>query len=283
MGLNGILANALESLSMDNNLVSWNIFNEKSGHISVKIRFRSVSDSFSHDEETHYRKKPWRQVQRDREHGQAWRAAKHSDNKQAGPVTGKTVGADKPADHISRSGNSPGIVSSIDRHIVTRSMTRLTIDTPENLRHCDPLESPHYLSLNPTATPLNMDNSLSRDISLLSSGMSDGRSPTMGVTPLCTEHKEINLAENNIPEYESDSCTTSLKSDDELIVTGIEQHALEAATITDADLDNVYPFGISGPSAQEMCDIIRSELREQTSQILTVLDPPDPVALILDS
>ena len=46
---------------------------------------------------------------------------------------------------------------------------------------------------------------------------------------------------------------------------------------------HVYPFGISGPSAQEVCDIIRSELREQTSQILTVLDPPDPVALILDS
>ena len=202
-------------------------------------------------------------------------------NKQAGPVTERTVGADKPADHITRPNNSPGTVSSIDRHIVTRSMTNLAIDTPENLRHCHTLQSPD--SLNPTATPLNMDNSLSRDISLLSSGMSHGRSPPMGVTPLCTEHKDISLAESNIPEYESDSFTTSLKSDDELIVTDIEQHDLEAATITDSDLDDVYPFGISGPSAQEVCDIIRSQLREHTSQILTILDPPDPVALILDS
>ena len=109
MGLNGILANALESLSMDNNLVSWSIFNEKSGHISVKIRFRSVSDSFSHDVETHYRKKPMRQVQRDRERGQAWRAAKHSNSKHDGSVTERTVGADKPADHITRPNNSPGL------------------------------------------------------------------------------------------------------------------------------------------------------------------------------
>ena len=170
----------------------------------------------------------------------------------------------------------------MDRHIVTRSMTNLAIDTPETLRHCDPLESPHYL--NPTATPFDMDNSLnSRDISLLSSGMSHGRSPNMVVTHMCTEHEAISLAGSNIPEYESDFHTTSLKSDDELIATDIEQHALEAATITDTDLNDVYPFGISGPSAQEVCDIIRSELREQTSQILTVLDPPDPVALILDS
>ena len=169
----------------------------------------------------------------------------------------------------------------MDRHIVTRSMTNLAIDTPETLRHSDTLESPH--SLNPTATSFDMDNSLSRDISLLSSDTSHGRSPNMVVTHLCTEHEAISPAGSNIPEYESDSHTTSLKSDDEMIATDIEQHALEAATITDADLDDVYPFGISGLSAQEVCDIIRSELREQTSQILTVLDPPDAVALILDS
>ena len=71
MGLNEI---TLVSLSEDNLLSSWRVFQEKTGQISVTIRFDTVKDASNHYVVGHYRRKPAQQVWCDIEQIAAWRA-----------------------------------------------------------------------------------------------------------------------------------------------------------------------------------------------------------------
>jgi hypothetical protein len=59
MGLNSVLEKAVLSLSEENSVVSWAIYKEENGHISLKIRFKPLSEAAKCDsEEIHYRKTP---------------------------------------------------------------------------------------------------------------------------------------------------------------------------------------------------------------------------------
>ena len=118
MGLSDILGNVMSSLSQDNKLVSWSIYQEKDGHISLKVRFVPVDDSAKRDsEEIHYKKKSARQVQRDRDRTLAWQQKQR---------TCATSTMDNAV--------SPGVESSLGAAMVTRSKTRATSDPPEMLR-----------------------------------------------------------------------------------------------------------------------------------------------------
>ena len=69
MGLNKVLEITLASLSEENDLLSWSVFQEKSGQISVKIRFVGANDAVNYSSrglELYYHRKTPSQVQRDR-------------------------------------------------------------------------------------------------------------------------------------------------------------------------------------------------------------------------
>ena len=62
------------SISEENTLVSWSIWHDKNGDISVRIRYKAAEETSNRDEQVHYRKKSARQVLRDQNHGHAWKA-----------------------------------------------------------------------------------------------------------------------------------------------------------------------------------------------------------------
>ena len=92
MALNDVLINTLMSLSEDNLLSSWSVFQEKNGQIYVKIRFDTAKDAPNHDVVGHYRRKPAQQVRRDRERTMAWRASSCKP-----VVSDQAIHSDKPA------------------------------------------------------------------------------------------------------------------------------------------------------------------------------------------
>ena len=57
MGLNKVLEMTLASLSDENMLLSWSVFQEKSGQISVKILFEAANDAVNHIDDAHYHRK----------------------------------------------------------------------------------------------------------------------------------------------------------------------------------------------------------------------------------
>lgn len=133
MGLHDLLGNTLSSLSEDKMLLSWSVFPEKDGHISVKIRFGPTDDSVNRDTEAHFKRKPLRQVQRDRERSRAWRAQS---------VTNKQTSINKKQQQqsIPRSeekSTSPGHVSAETFGAQTRSRVKTTtkMNTPEIARY----------------------------------------------------------------------------------------------------------------------------------------------------
>ena len=67
----------LVSLSNDNNIRSWSIYNDKDGSISLRIKFVPEEESISRDRQTnsHCRRKSERQAMRDRQRCQQWRAS----------------------------------------------------------------------------------------------------------------------------------------------------------------------------------------------------------------
>ena len=57
MGLPKVLENMLSVAADDNILKSWNIYQEKDGFITFKIRFHSSENSINHDDDYNFRKK----------------------------------------------------------------------------------------------------------------------------------------------------------------------------------------------------------------------------------
>ena len=108
----------LASLSAENNLLSWSVFQEKSGQISVKIRFEAANDAVNHSADTHYHRKTPSQVQRDRERTAAWRAKTRNQTQ----LTQTDISAPIP----------PGDVPAQHAGILTRSKAKIVqLDTPE--------------------------------------------------------------------------------------------------------------------------------------------------------
>ena len=65
-----LLETVLVSLSNDNNIRSWSIYNDKDGSISLRIKFVPEEESISRDRQTtnaHYTRKSERKAMRDRQ------------------------------------------------------------------------------------------------------------------------------------------------------------------------------------------------------------------------
>ncbi len=73
MATHELLKNTLDTLSSTNVMLSWCIFHEKNGTITVRIRYNSNKESTNHDNDTYFRRKSTRQVTRDRERTRRWR------------------------------------------------------------------------------------------------------------------------------------------------------------------------------------------------------------------
>ena len=71
MVLPKILENLLETTAIDNSLLSWSIFQEKNGHIVVKVKFENGLSSFKH--ERSYKRKSTKQVLRDQARSKEWK------------------------------------------------------------------------------------------------------------------------------------------------------------------------------------------------------------------
>ena len=138
MGLCDVLGNVVSSLSEDNLLLSWTVYYEQNGQISLKVRFQADKNAVSRDhEDVHYKRKSTRQVQRDRDRSHAWHKQRldgTSDQKAPAPVT-------------------PGASSSPVAGIQTRSKTKsFQLDTPELTRGSS---TPEASNLNPGAVPFS--------------------------------------------------------------------------------------------------------------------------------
>ena len=144
MGLSNQLENVMSSLSEDNQLLSWSIYQETNGQIALKIRYQPTTEAVNRDMNAHYKKKPVKQVQRDRERKNAWRArqqAKANTQQCADPVT------------LEKS-TPPGDVSAVVTRAQTRSMAASTrCDTPEVPRSDATLQPDTDMCAHLTATP----------------------------------------------------------------------------------------------------------------------------------
>jgi hypothetical protein len=65
MGMSHVLGNGVSALSEENDLVSWTVYHEENGLISLRIRYKPANGVECED--IHYKKKSAHQVQRDRE------------------------------------------------------------------------------------------------------------------------------------------------------------------------------------------------------------------------
>ena len=133
----------MSSLSEDNQLLSWSFCQETNGQISLKIRYQPTTEAANRDINSHYRKKPAKQVKRDLERSIAWHARQHvisHTQQRADPVT-------------SDQATPPGDVSAVVTRAMTRSMTVSTrCDTPEAPRSDQTLRTD-----TPSFQPLNDD------------------------------------------------------------------------------------------------------------------------------
>ena len=118
MGLSKVLEMTLASLSDENDLISWSVFQEKSGQISVRIRFEAANDAVNHSADAYYHRKTPSQVKRDRERTEAWRAKTRKEPQ----LTQTDISAPTP----------PGDVPAQHAGILTRSKAKIVqLDTPE--------------------------------------------------------------------------------------------------------------------------------------------------------
>ena len=73
LGLCDVLGNVVSSVSKDNLLLSWTVYYEKNGHISLQLIFQAGKNAVSRDpEDIHYKRKSTCQVQCDRDRSHAW-------------------------------------------------------------------------------------------------------------------------------------------------------------------------------------------------------------------
>ena len=187
MGLYNLLENVMSSLSEDNQLLSWSIYQETNGQIALKIRYQPSTEAVNRDMNAHYRKKPVKQVQRDRERNNAWRARQQAktNTQRADPVT---------SDHVT----PPGDVSAVVTRAQTRSMTASTrCDTPE-LPRSD-------TTLQPDTDIIHILQPLNDDIlPCLQDESSDNRRPSME-SPLVQSRSMSNVSvESEIRTIASD-------------------------------------------------------------------------------
>ena len=152
MGLCDVLGNVMTTLAEENSLLSWTVYYEKNGQISLKVRYQSSQKSVNRDQEdVHYKKKSTRQLQRDRERSRAW-------HKQKQAVNAESEGS-KP----------PGVSSPMPVALQTRSKTRAAslCCTPENIRASSTPDGHRVSDMIPDALPFCPVNSTACDTSLL--------------------------------------------------------------------------------------------------------------------
>ena len=132
MGLHNILDNALSSISEENTLVSWSIWHDKNGDISVRIRYKAAEETSNRDEQVHYRKKSARQVLRDQDRGRARKANQRVINaQQRSECDAVSVRQTTPPP-------APGAISAyvVLDQIQTRSRVKQSLaDAPESFRY----------------------------------------------------------------------------------------------------------------------------------------------------
>ena len=159
MGLNKVLEMTLASLSDENMLLSWSVFQEKSGQISVKIRFEAANDAVNHRDDSHYHRKKPSQIQCDHERTQAWRAKTRNNGKQT-QLTQTDISAWTPT--------PPGDVPAQHAGMMTRSKAKVVqLDTPE-IQRGDLKQVSPTLDLDITTLTLADDNALCDVASLIS-------------------------------------------------------------------------------------------------------------------
>ena len=76
--MHNLLEKVIESLSSENVLSSWSVYNENSGWISLKIRYLEASCQANRYSNSHFRRNSQRQVNRDRARQQRWKASRKS-------------------------------------------------------------------------------------------------------------------------------------------------------------------------------------------------------------
>ena len=144
---------------MKNIVLSWSVFQEKNGQISVKIRFEAANDAVSQRADALYHRKKPSQVQRDRERTQAWRAKTRNHGKQT-QLTQTDISARTPT--------PPGDVPAQHAGILTRSMAKVAqLDTPE-IHRGDLTQASPEINLDLTVETVADDNAVCDVASLIS-------------------------------------------------------------------------------------------------------------------
>ena len=119
-----------------------------------------MQEQRNRDPDIHYRKKTSRQVQRDRERTQAWRAqSKSTVEKQQ---TGREHGKETPAEKPTPPGDVPAPVVGVQTRSMTTQADVVMVDTPENLRTTSTPE----IAMDPPVESLSIDK-MTCDISML--------------------------------------------------------------------------------------------------------------------
>ena len=144
MGLCDVLGNVMATLAEENYLLSWTVYYETNGQISLKVRYQSSQKSANRDQEdVHYRKKSTRQQQRDRERSRAWHKQKQA------------VNVDQHCEQTEES-KPPGVSSSMPVGLQTRSKTKAaSLCTPEILRTSSTPDTYCLSDMNPDAVPFS--------------------------------------------------------------------------------------------------------------------------------
>ena len=156
----------------------------RNGQIALKIRYQPTTEAVNRDMNAHYKKKPVKQVQCDRERNNAWRArqqAKTNAQQCADPVT------------LEKS-TPPGDVSAVVTRAQTRSMAASTrCDTPEVPRSDTTLQPD--TDMIPIVQPLN-DAMLHICYICLQNDFSDNRRPSME-SPLLQSRSTGNVSDES--------------------------------------------------------------------------------------
>ena len=209
MGLNEILRNTLRSLSDENSLTSWSIYNENSGYISVKIRFKLATGAENHGAGLQYKRKSIKQANRDHERSKAWRATRQ---------------ADGPGDHpgeVDKVTVVPKLTPPVDASaphstMHTRSMARTyCLDTPEMTRSQEPTLCQDIDTI--TVDSVILDTTREpQDVSLLSVGSSMS-SPITAHTSNIPRHVDTPDVDLGTSVTSSSECVTPEGGDCRLV------------------------------------------------------------------
>ena len=183
MRLNKVLEMTLASLSDENMLLSWSVFQEQSGQISVKIRFEAANDAVNHRDDSHYHRKKPSQIQRDHEWTQAWRAKTRNNGKQT-QLTQTDISARTPT--------PPSDVPAQHASMMTRSKAKVVqLDTLE-IQRGDLKQASPTIDLDITTLTLADDNASCDVASLISEDtVISGTSADDNTSTCLSTHEEV--------------------------------------------------------------------------------------------